>query len=326
MVEPLATASEEVADPPAAVETDDEQPKTGDETPEEPEGGETPPEETPPDEPEQPAPIPYVRFKEVNDERKKWRDVATAAGYEIDELTGDPVQVRQPEQKEADPVPTVVVTAPAQAPVPPNQWSKERVDEFAAEYGFDLDEMDANAKANFNVAAWNSYEKELGQHQQAQNWQQAATTRETQATDHLKGEIEAAKSDPHLSLAPEAVQYVTKNVAELRAYMGQPQNRQWLAKNGFAGVNDYVATMLPRIKADAIANNIGAITLAAAKGANGADGLRKKALGANSPKPVASERVVEVDATVRHYAESSGIAADRLAAEMERIAERNKEQ
>lgn len=260
-----------------------------------------------PDDPQR-GPIPYDRFKSVN-EAKKARDKALEArGLRFDEATGTVVETA-PSSDEID------WDAPDESARPvdegevytPQFWQLDAEDmasneswrQIAAQLGFDPDEAVRNEWAAIKNIARGQLEQSIAQRQTAEEAEASART-------ELNSELKVIRSDPEFSASAKAVAFVEAEVKRLKA-AGNSALR--------------IKAIMPQIKERAYYTHRADFIQAEARKLAKDESGRKIRFGAQSPEgtPADSERTYKVTSEIRRYAKSFGTDANRLAAEVARI-------
>lgn len=205
------------------------------------------------DDPPERKPVPYDRFKKVNEERKAFAKALEDAGMRFDEETRQVVPIAQDTDDGLDwgePAETAAQNEQADPETFWNMSPQQMADdpawrEFAASRGYDPDQAVHNE--------WTTI-KELARFQAEQqaSRQAAMEAAEVQARTELSKELKAIKADPEFSVSPKAVAFVDAEVkrfkdvgysaSQIKAVMPQIQ-----AKAFYENRRDYIAAEAQRL-------------------------------------------------------------------------------
>lgn len=260
------------------------------------------------DEPERErGPIPYNRFRTVNEEKKRLTQALEKAGYRMG-TDGEPVAIGDGWDTETD---ETEVLAPeweaqntGQRPINPNEWDTEQWHDYARERNYDPDTLDRNLWTLVGQQA-------LSEAQQTTSRRQQQETYEQQARTYIDTAITSAGDDPYLSTSTAAVSDLKDTIRQARAN-GIPYSQ--------------IARDMPYLQARSIVAHLPEIIEAAGGKVAKATVERRQRL--TSQSPASSTATVQTGPKITHdvaeYARQTGISADRLAAELQKIKERDR--
>lgn len=249
-------------------------------------------------------PVPYDRFKKVNEERKAFAKALEAAGMRFDEETQTAVPIAQDDGLDWD---TPTETQDDDGIDPETFWNMKPVDmanndawrEIAERFDFDPDEAVANEWATIkNIAR--------AEAQQVASQQAQAQAAEVTARGTLNAQLKAIRSDAEFSQSPKAVAFVD---AEVKRFQ----------KAGYSA--SQIQAIVPGIQAKAYYENRGDYVKAEAQRLARGESARTVRMGAQSPEsaPDKGNKTYTVTPEMRRMADAFGTDAQRLAAEVARI-------
>lgn len=265
------------------------------------------------DEPDDPqrGPVPYDRFRTVN-EAKKARDTALEArGLRYDDETQSVVEIAPSdddgELQWDEPTTTDDQTPDTNVVYTDGFWQQsvqEMADDptwcaIAENLGFDPAEAVHNEWAAIRNIARTQIESSLAQKAQID-------AAETQARSELNSELKAIKADPEFSVSAKAVSFAEAEVTRFK-------------DAGYTA--SQIKAIMPGIKAKAYYENRGDYVKAEAQRMVRGESARTVRLGGQSPEgeQSSSANTFNVTPEIRRMAASFGTDAQRLAAEVARI-------